>query len=156
MERELNPMGLQQAIQTLTSETIGHKCERTSIHPKVSMSNSVHTILQLQQKFGNRAVKGMIQAKLKIGWPGDVYEQEADRVADQVLRMPEPHIDMTTSFSRKAGDDQIQRLCSVCEHEEEKVKEQSGQIPSTPILEGDLNAIRGGGNPLPHSVRTFF
>jgi len=32
----------------------------------------------------------MIQTKLKINEPGDIYEQEADRVADQVMRMPDP------------------------------------------------------------------
>ncbi len=33
---------------------------------------------------------GMIQPKLTIGQPNDKYEQEADRIADQVMRMPEP------------------------------------------------------------------
>jgi hypothetical protein len=33
-----------------------------------------------------------LQAKLRIGQPGDVYEQEADRVADTVMRMPEPGV----------------------------------------------------------------
>jgi hypothetical protein len=33
-----------------------------------------------------------LQAKLRIGQPGDVYEQEADRVADAVMRMPEPGV----------------------------------------------------------------
>ena len=28
------------------------------------------------------------QAKLRINEPGDEYEQEADRVAEQVMRMP--------------------------------------------------------------------
>jgi cell wall-associated NlpC family hydrolase len=41
-----------------------------------------------------------IQAKLTIGQPNDKYEQEADRVADQVMRMPEP---------------QVQRVCPKCE-----------------------------------------
>src|SRR6516164_8861300 len=31
-----------------------------------------------------------IQPKLTINQPGDEYEQEADRVAEQVMRMPEP------------------------------------------------------------------
>jgi len=31
----------------------------------------------------------MIQTKLKIGQPNDKYEQEADRVAEQVMRMPD-------------------------------------------------------------------
>ncbi|MCK5633444.1 MAG: hypothetical protein KAI06_00050, partial [Anaerolineales bacterium] len=46
---------------------------------------------------GNQAVQrlvksGTLQAKLKIGQPGDKYEQEADRVADKVMRMPEPGV----------------------------------------------------------------
>lgn len=49
----------------------------------------------MQQTLGNQAVQrlyrtGVLQAKLKVGAPGDKYEQEADRVADQVMRMPEP------------------------------------------------------------------
>ena len=31
-----------------------------------------------------------IQPKLAISTPGNIYEQEADRVADQVMSMPEP------------------------------------------------------------------
>jgi hypothetical protein len=31
-----------------------------------------------------------VQAKLTINQPGDKYEEEADRVAEQVMRMPEP------------------------------------------------------------------
>ena len=34
--------------------------------------------------------KDGFQAKLAINEPGDEYEQEADRVADQVIRMPDP------------------------------------------------------------------
>ena len=30
------------------------------------------------------------QAKLKVGSPGDIYEQEADQTAEQVMNMPEP------------------------------------------------------------------
>ena len=35
---------------------------------------------------------GTLQTKLAINEPGDKYEQEADRVADQVMRMPEPKL----------------------------------------------------------------
>ena len=34
------------------------------------------------------AVSNIVQTKLTIGAPNDKYEQEADRVADQVMRMP--------------------------------------------------------------------
>jgi len=39
------------------------------------------------------------QPKLKVGQPGDKYEQEADRVADQILLMPE------SRFPQKNGPD---------------------------------------------------
>lgn len=48
--------------------------------------------VELQRLVGNRAVTRLaadlrLQAKLAINQPGDVLEQEADRVADQVMRM---------------------------------------------------------------------
>ena len=39
---------------------------------------------------GKEDETGKIQAKLAVGSPDDEYEQEADRVADQVMRMSEP------------------------------------------------------------------
>ena len=51
-----------------------------------------------------------IMPKLKVGKPGDKYEQEADRVADQVMRMP---------------DKQIQR--QPMDEEEEMVQMQTGE-----------------------------
>jgi len=62
-----------------------------------SMDNPVDRILFLQRTAGNQAVSrlmrsGALQAKLRIGQPGDVYEQEANRVADAVMRMPEPGV----------------------------------------------------------------
>jgi hypothetical protein len=45
-----------------------------------------------------------LQPKLTVGPPDDAYEREADRVADAVMRMPEP-------------DERIQRMCPECEDE---------------------------------------
>lgn len=47
-------------------------------------------MLALQRDYGNGAVSGLIQAKLTVGAVGDRYEQEADRVAEQVMSMGEP------------------------------------------------------------------
>ena len=62
-----------------------------------SFSSPIDHILFLQRTIGNQVVQklfntGVIQAKLKIGQPNDIYEQEADRVADEVMRMPEPQV----------------------------------------------------------------
>jgi hypothetical protein len=55
---------------------------------------AVDQILHLQRTIGNQAVQrliksGNLQTKLRIGKPGDKYEMEADKIADQVMRMPE-------------------------------------------------------------------
>jgi len=62
----------------------------------------LHPVLRLQQTAGNRAVArlhagGYLQAKLTIGAPGDVYEEEADRVASQVMRQIGPGIGASQS-----------------------------------------------------------
>ncbi len=64
-----------------------------------SIHSAVDQILHLQRRIGNQAVQrlfkdGVIQTKLGIGKPGDVYEQEAGRVADQVMRMSEPDVNL--------------------------------------------------------------
>jgi hypothetical protein len=50
----------------------------------------------------------VVQAKLKIGQPNDKYEQEADRIAEQVMSMPEPDIrkspDLPSMDFRSRGD----------------------------------------------------
>ncbi len=125
-------------------------------------------ILQLQRTAGNQAVQRLIksralQAKLRIGQPNDVYEQEADRVAEQVMRMPEPQVSNETKAPKKATANLVQLKCPECrlEEEEEKktlqAKEISGSTPKvTPELESRISAIRGGGQLLPDSTRAFF
>lgn len=54
---------------------------------------------------------GPVQAKLAINQPGDRYEQEADRVAEQVMRMPEPRI---VNRSEMAQPPLMRRSCPKC------------------------------------------
>ena len=51
-------------------------------------------VIHLQRTIGNRAVQkllnsGYVRAKLTLGHPNDVSGQHADRVPDQVMRMPD-------------------------------------------------------------------
>lgn len=60
-------------------------------------SPPVHPLLNLQRLVGNQAANRLtsspyIQAKLQVSTPGDSSEQEADRVADTVMRMSEPGV----------------------------------------------------------------
>lgn len=63
---------------------------RGAIQPSVEVfgTDSPASRLQIRQILRGSA----LQAKLVVGALDDVYEQEADRVAEQVMRMPEPAV----------------------------------------------------------------
>lgn len=138
----------------------------------------------LQRTAGNQAAlrllrSGAIRTKLNIGPPGDVYEQDADRIADQVMRMPDPSTAGRKGVPEYTEIPSIQRMCAECEEElqrqthspevghlelsnssEEELlqtKEVAGSaLEVTPSVESQINGVRGGGQPLPESVRAFF
>src|SRR5215475_323764 len=56
-------------------------------------------------------------SRLAINHPNDAFEQEADRVADQVMRMTDPTANATPQFS-DAGVG-MQRKCTECEKEDD-------------------------------------
>jgi outer membrane protein OmpA-like peptidoglycan-associated protein len=130
----------------------------------------VHPLLRLQQSIGNQAVGRLIQAKLQISRPGDKYEQEADRMADQVMRMPGPEVVPGASGAPRESPN-IQRLCTECEDEmqrqaspEENKKDEQLRIrtqarqrpPVIPNSQARMTALQSGGQPLPPSERAFF
>jgi hypothetical protein len=89
----------ERAITAKTSETWKKKSSSHNQGSNFFQSaySPIVQILHLQKTLGNQAVQrlfrlGLIQAKLTINKPNDIYEQEADRVANQVMRMPEPTI----------------------------------------------------------------
>lgn len=107
-----------------------------------------------------------IQTKLRINTPGDVYEQEADRIADQVMRMPDPQVQRQIGGSDEDKElfkpnlsGKIQRQCVGCEEEEIAVQTKaiSGQSPQfDPNLAARVHSLKGGGQPLSDSTRAFF
>lgn len=87
--------------------------------PHPSPPASPNRILQLQRTLGNQAVQRLLQsralqAQLKINRPGDIYEQEADRVAEQVMRTAEL---VPRRSGASCGEGMFQ--CPQCEHEKE-------------------------------------
>ena len=133
---------------------MGERVGQITKEPEVKQSNSrvrrterlrsmdplVNHILFLQRTAGNQAVSrlmksGALQAKLRIGQPGDKYEQEADQVADAVMRMPEPGVQRQPegeegdeSLQAKPLADQITSLVQrQVEPEEEEEEEETLQ-----------------------------
>jgi Domain of unknown function (DUF4157) len=126
---------------------------------------------------------GPVQAKLTVGPANDRFEQEADRVADDVMRMPEPGAANETrptngspppAISPLPGVSPVRRMCAECEDElhrkpaaapirrqvedEEQVqtKQASDAAPHLAASTASLIAGLGGGSPLPASERAFF
>ena len=83
------------------------------------------TILSFHSTLGNHAVQrliesGALQTKLTVGAPNDIYEQEADRVADQVLRIPDTPVSGQPAIASRQRITPIQRMCPECEKELQK------------------------------------
>lgn len=117
----------------------------------------------------------LIQAKLTIGQPNDRYEQEADRVADLLMRMPDPGLQRQVEPEEEEKEETlqakplavqitplVQRQIEPEEEEEEEEEpiqtKQAGGQTSRPGLsqEAQIHHLRGGGQPLPESMRAFF
>jgi hypothetical protein len=98
----------------------------------------------------------LVQPKLQVNEPGDRYEQEADSMADQVMRMNIPSSDDSSFF--KPALTTVQRKCQHCE-EEEKLhrKESSGTATQgSHELDNYVGSLGPSGQAMPESSRQFF
>ncbi|MBD2766359.1 DUF4157 domain-containing protein [Hymenobacter sp. BT664] len=90
-----------------------------------------------------------IQTKLTVNQPGDKFEQEADRMADKIMRMPAPAA--SNERLQRRPDDKLQKK------EDDKLQREAGT--GTPAVgAGTQAAIRQkttGGHPLSADVRRY-
>lgn len=97
-----------------------------------------------------------LQTKLTVNQPGDKYEQEADRVAEQVMRMPEPQLRRQCSCGKSAAESE----CPECK-KNKKEAEGSVQRVATSSLGGTTappivgSVLNSPGSPLPTESRFF-
>ncbi len=114
--------------------------QRSHFKPgNVPMNTNTHQSPQMQhyRDIGNETVQrmmeaGVIQAKLKIGQPNDKYEQEADRVADQVMRMVEPKQSLVNGHSSLV---QREATCPECMEDEEGIQTKPLAEQITPLVQ---------------------
>jgi len=104
------------ATGSLTRPRLTHDLSLISIHPKE---------------------RATIQPKLTTSTPGDPCEQQAERIAEQVMRMTEPHLQRKSEPGEHVADG-VQKLVT----------------PPRSMLGN--NKAASGGKPLPDSTRTFF
>ena len=135
-----NPKSLTPADVMQLQRTIGNRAVGRLISEIRRPLSTVQQASLQRQLVQERIKSGTLQAKLKIGQPNDIYEQEADRVAEQVMRMPDPI---------------LQRGCDKC-HAEDKILQLSsvGSVSKTaPTIVHEV--LRSPGQPLDPSTRAF-
>jgi len=166
---------------------MGEKAKKTSKSPSSKRDNSIAHLknsefsrsitpsvgqsLFLQSTFGNQAVQRLfnsnhIQAKLKINQPSDKYEQEAENITKQLMRMPKPVLSRTTEKDEE-NSKQTRQQCNSFEvnpfykdnltegsYKQSKTDGFKPQIKLNPQTYSKV--IQGGGQPLPKYTRTYF
>ncbi len=108
-----------------------------------------------------------IQPKLKVSQPGDMYEQEADRVADQIMRMSKS-TDSAKSITETNDQERIGHACSSCnmKGQEEKKNDRlnislkplsSSNMELSDVIadEIDNNHANSEGSPLDSNTQEF-
>ncbi len=105
-----------------------------------------------------------IQPKLKVGPANDKYEQEADQVAERVMRMPDAGSVSGSNTLPKAhaplqASAPIQRKCQACAHDEDRIQRKpkaADGLLHTPNSQAHINSLHGDGQPLSRAARNFF
>ncbi len=144
----------------------------SKLNASVNSAYTPHTFNNqfIQWKLGNQGalryyISGLLQTKLTVSNPGDIYEQEADRVADQVMRMTAPKVQRVSEEEEWLQTKPITPVQSIMQREtltdaEEKPLKTKDTSASTPqvdsSVESSINNMRGGGQPLPTFVREYF
>jgi hypothetical protein len=99
------------------------------------------------------ATRAPIQAKLAVSQPNDPSEQEADRVADRVMRMATPVLQRTCAACATGGSP-----CPTCEEKVSGLVQRKAEYSSDASEEAVTHAFGhdlGAGRPLDVPTRTF-
>ncbi len=95
-----------------------------------------------------------VQAKLTVGPPGDIYEEEAERVSEQVMRMPEPQLQPACPCGRGCPKCQAEQLGQ----ERERLQTKRVQANDSAEIEVPLivhDAVHSSGQPVDPTTREF-
>ena len=85
--------------------------------PAISAKNST-SVSKEKQKGNSSFFQPIVQPKLTINQPNDIYEQEADAVAEKVMRMPDSKTEPLFFQPQPLPVTPLQRKCAACESEE--------------------------------------
>ena len=144
-------------------------------HTRPSQGHKPGSILHLERVSGNQAALRLlgdtvdpaemstalsatgIQAKLMVGAPGDRFEEEADRIADTVMAMPDSEM---LNETRAADSSALSVTRCTCDSSEDELHPQLDHGQAGPVSDGTASlvhdVVRSPGHPLDTPARTFF
>ena len=116
-----------------------------------------------------------LQRKLSVGAVDDPLEDEADNMADKVMRMPEPnfiqrkcaHCEEEEKAQRKPLESFIQKKCAACEQEEraqrkplasfiqKKETSTNNNVLASNNVSNRIQSTKGSGNVMPETTKSF-
>ncbi|MGH9890483.1 MAG: eCIS core domain-containing protein [bacterium] len=110
-----------------------------------------------------------VQLRLKVGAPGDKYEEEADRLADIVIGTPGLPAESGEAVPNRTQTSFMREECSECEDDsyrqdqkgfrEEVLQRRAKDEHAFRVsyrVQSQVDRVRGGGQPLAGSVRSYF
>ena len=135
-----------QAVQRLLQAEPDDLEARSSIN---EVTRSTHDLSQIPVHPKSLA---SLQAKLTVSSPGDSYEQEADRVSEQVMRMPEPQLKRDCPCGGGCSKCQSEHASDGISKTNASHKSHAVEAMAAPI---GHEALRPSDRPLDPSTRAF-
>lgn len=141
--------------------TIGNQAVKRLLQNNAEERNAVlasatppHFGRDLSQILVGSPTAGPIQTKLAINKPGDEYEQEADRVAEQVTRMREPRVQRACACGGTCPECQARRHSHIHEHVQ-SARVGSGDLVRSAVSPLVNEVLSAPGQPLDSETRGF-
>lgn len=140
-----------QLQRTLGNQEVQRIFEANAADEKESMASEI----QAHQDFSRsslRASAGAVQAKLQVNAPADAYEQEAVRIAEQMMRRSEPETALARTSggecpTSRTGEPELRRLSL------KRVQEgNTGRTPAPPAVD---DVLATPGQALHPTARAF-
>ncbi len=96
----------------------------------------------------NTSAPKQIQAKLTVNQPGDKYEQEAERVEDQVMQMS----NLPQLLQKGPEKDKAISIQATVPLAQSRITDSPGLVAAPPLVH---EVLRSPGQPLPSGIRAF-
>jgi len=141
--------------QPKIESTLSNEEQLAQIRAKREASERMGSTIIIPESIHETPPPPPVQPKRTIGEPGDMYEQEADRVARQVvdeINAPPKIQPQVERYPMSVGE---LKPSPLDDHPVMKVQRYGtgGEMEASPDLESSIQRARGGGQPLDEGIR---